>query len=129
MEISGQDKIKKMFISFVSEKMKEAAMLLMMLWLWWFASQSSAFGFSLQVPPKTIQQAIYNQIDHIYETDPSRLANINGKLPSIMRHYQDKPRDYELLTNIQSYLDYKLNEPTDQELSSAIITALGSLFN
>ncbi|USN55791.1 MAG: hypothetical protein H6765_04315 [Candidatus Peribacteria bacterium] len=83
----------------------------------------------MQVPPKTIQQAIYNQIDHIYETNHSRLANINGKLPSIMRHYQDKPRDYELLTNIQSYLDYKLNEPTDQELSSAIITALGSLFN
>lgn len=109
--------------------MKEALMLLLVLLIGVFTSQS--FGYINTHQDSKLLSAIYAKVDMLKATDREKLEDIYGKLPPVMSRFEGRPQESYLLNKIYTYVDralYPQVATTQGAYSAGLIEALGEMF-
>lgn len=112
--------------------MKEAIMLLLVLLIGVFTSQS--FGYNASPRDTKLLNAVYTQVDYLKLTDADKLEEIYVKLTPVMDRFADKPHESFLLARIYSYVDRAINPMPAHQVASTngysngLIEALGEMF-
>lgn len=110
--------------------MKEALMLLLVLLIWLFTSQS--FGYNASTYDTKVLNVIYGKVDIIKLTDPERLTTIHEQFPPLIERFSDMPQENYILTKIFSYIDrllYPQVASSSTTYSPGLIEALGEMFD
>ncbi len=113
--------------------MKEALMLLLVLLIGLFTSQS--FGYSTSYQDTKLLNTIYGKVDFLKLTDPEKLTDIYERFPPVIERFGTTTREHFILNEIYLYIDHILfpdkvqpSTPSDSDYSDSMIEALWEMF-
>lgn len=101
--------------------MREIVLIFSMLILGIFSAR--AFGaYTPTTQDSELLESLYNKVDTLEFSQPTKLQSIHQKLPAILTLIQDQPRALHILTELFLYIDHRYQ--TQEERSPELLRLL-----